>query len=116
MVAVSVESANRYLLPESLQLSLDLTVISTAVHFDAEAAVFPERSLAAEAVRCLHQRDQQRHSDWTDRRNLAEQLRRWMLLTFGEQLAASKNMCVNLGYDDGGFLPARTNFDSKKLL
>src|ERR1700675_1965075 len=45
VIAVSIESANRYLLPGSLQLSLDLTVIGTAVHFDAEADVFPERSL-----------------------------------------------------------------------
>src|SRR3984957_9612238 len=87
VIAVSVQSANRYLLPGSLQLSLDLTVIGTAVHFDAEAAEFPERSLAAEAVRCLDQRDQQRRPDRTDRRDLAKQLRRRMLLTFGEQLA-----------------------------
>jgi hypothetical protein len=66
---------------------LDLTVIGTAVHFDAEADVFPERSLVAEAVRCLDQRDPQRRPDRTDRRDLAEQLRCWVLLTFGEQLA-----------------------------
>jgi hypothetical protein len=46
------------------------------VHFDAEAAVFPERSLAAEAMRCLNQSDQQRRPDRSDRRDLAEQLRR----------------------------------------
>src|SRR5260370_14262672 len=57
------------------------------MRFDGKTAVFPERSLGAEAVRRLDQCDQQRRPDRADRRNLAEQFRRLVLLTFGEQLA-----------------------------
>src|ERR1700731_155976 len=60
VIAVSVESANRYLLLGFLELSFHRTVIGTAMRFDGKTAVFPERSFGAESVWCLDQCDQQR--------------------------------------------------------
>jgi hypothetical protein len=51
VIAVSVESANRDVPLGFLQLSFHRTVIGTAMRFDGKAAVFPEWSLGAEAVR-----------------------------------------------------------------
>src|SRR6267378_2449068 len=83
VIAVAVESANRDLLLGFLQLPFHRTIISTAMRFDGKAAVFPEWSLGAEAVRCLDQRDQQSRPDRADRRDLAEQFRRLVFLTLG---------------------------------
>src|SRR6202140_1199474 len=83
VIAVSIESANRDLLLGFLQLSFNRTVIGTAMRFDGKTAVFPERSLGAEALRCLDQRDQQSRPNRTDRRDLAEQFRGLVFLTLG---------------------------------
>src|SRR5580693_9096058 len=83
VIAVAVETANRYLLLGFLELSLHRTVIGTAMRFDGKTAVFPERSLGTEAVRCLHQRDPQSCPDRTDRRDLAEQFGGLVFLTLG---------------------------------
>ena len=83
MIAVAVEPTNRDALLGSLQLSFNRTVIGTAVRFDGKTTVFPERSLGAEAVRGLNQRDQQSCANRTDRRDLAEQFRGLVFLTLG---------------------------------
>ena len=57
------------------------------MHFDGKTTVLPERSLGAEAVWCLDQRDQQRRPDRADRRDLAEQFRRLVLFTLGQKIA-----------------------------
>src|ERR1700675_2575667 len=57
------------------------------MHFDGKTAVPPERSLGAKTMRCLDQRNQQRRPNRTDRRDLAEQFARLVLLTLGQQIA-----------------------------
>jgi hypothetical protein len=42
----------------TLQLSIDVVLLRTIVRLDAQPAVGPELSFAAEAVRSLHQREQ----------------------------------------------------------
>ena len=87
VIAVSIQPANRDLLLGFLQLSLHRTVVGAAMHFDGKTTVLPERSLGAKTMRCLDQRNQQRRPDRTDRRDLAEQFARLVLLTLGQQIA-----------------------------
>jgi hypothetical protein len=63
-------------------------MIGAAVRFDGQAAVGPQLSLAAEAVRRLQNRNQLRCANRTDRRNLAQQFRRLVLGALGQQFAA----------------------------
>src|SRR5450756_3079297 len=62
-------------------------MIGAAVRFDGQAAVGPQLSLAAEAVRCLQNRDQLRRANRADRRNLAQQFRRLVLGALSQQFA-----------------------------
>src|ERR1700730_12311134 len=57
------------------------------MRFDGNTAVLPERSLGAKTMRCLDQCNQQRRPNRTDRRDLAEQLARLVLLTLAQQIA-----------------------------
>src|SRR5450432_3132674 len=87
VIAVSIQFANRDLLPGFMQLALHRTVVGAAMHFDGKTAVLPERSLGPKTMRCLDQRNQQRRPNRTDRRDLAEQFARLVLLTLGQQIA-----------------------------
>ena len=58
VIVVSIEPTNRYLLLRSSQLSIDVAVFCTVVRFNAEAAVGPQLSLGAEAMRGLQDGNQ----------------------------------------------------------
>src|SRR6266852_1155800 len=71
VIVIAIQSTNRDLLLRSLQLSLDGTVIGTAVCFDPKPNVRPKLSLGAKPVRCLEERDQESRPDRSEERNLA---------------------------------------------
>jgi hypothetical protein len=57
VIVILIESANRCLLPGSLQLSIKVLVLCAVVGFDRQPAVSPQLSLGAKAVRGLEQCD-----------------------------------------------------------
>ncbi len=61
-------------------------VFPTDAGLRGQTAVALPLPLGAKSVCCLDKRDQQHCSDGTDRRNLAQQLRRAMLPAFDQQL------------------------------
>ena len=100
VIAVLVEPTDRYLLPGSLQLSTDRTVIGTAVCLNGKTAVLPQRPLGAEAVRRLQDTQQHGGSDRTERRNLAKPFPHLKFLTLRQQISphflAQRSQCIQL--------------------
>jgi hypothetical protein len=60
-------------LPVSLQFPSHTAVLAAVAGLECETAVSPQLSLGAEMLRRLQQRDLQRHTNLTDRRDLAKQ-------------------------------------------
>src|ERR1700674_3610616 len=70
-IVIVIQPTNRSRLFRALQLSLDVTMLGTAVGLDAKPAERPELSLGTKTMRCLDQSDQQRRPDRADERNRA---------------------------------------------
>src|ERR1700690_29815 len=129
MIVIPIESAYRHELLGSSELSLQNAVFAADGSLQSQTAVGPELPLGAEAMRGLNESDQQSCSDRTNRRNLAQQIRRVVLLALHQQIASdllTKNLqCVELpiaeirpgayaGFSDLGqpFVPMAWRVDS----
>src|SRR5580658_646848 len=71
MIVIAIQPTNRGRLLRALQLSLDVTLLGTAVGLDSEPEVRPELSLGTKTMRCLDQSDQPCRPDRADERNRA---------------------------------------------
>src|ERR1700690_4644712 len=100
MIVIPIESAYRHELLGSSELSLQNAVFAADGSLQSQTAVGPELPLGAEAMRGLNESDQQSCSDRTNRRNLAQQIRRVVLLALPQQIASdllTKSLqCVEL--------------------
>ena len=84
VIVVRIEPTKLRWFLATLQLSGHVAVVRTVARLDRQTAGRPQLPLAAEAMRGLDQRHQQRGPDRTDVRNLAQQFRGTMSSAFGQ--------------------------------
>jgi hypothetical protein len=87
VIVIAIQPTDRGRLLRAFQLSLDVSMLGTAVRLDPKPAVGPQLALGAETVWGLDQSDQQSGPDRADERNRAQQFPRFMLLGLGQQFA-----------------------------
>ena len=85
---VVTQTSHRHALPVSSQLPSRIAVLAAVVSLECETTVRPQLALATETVWGLQQRHQQRGTNRTDRRNLAQQLHGMMLAALDQQVAS----------------------------
>ena len=85
VVMIFVEPADGYDFLGALELATHHAVFPAVACFQRQAAVAPQLSLGAEAVRRLDEREQQSCTNRPDRGDLAQQFRGAMLPAFGQQ-------------------------------
>src|SRR5206468_10533323 len=88
VIMIAIETTHRDALAVALQFPAHNAVLAAVIRLDSKTAVGPELALGAEAMGCLQQDHQQGGANRSDRRNLAKQFDRRMLLTFPQQLAS----------------------------
>ena len=93
---VAIQTTHRDALAVALQLPTHNAVLATVIGLDSKTAVSPKLALGTEAMGCLQQDHQQGGANRSDRRNLAKQFDRRMLLTFPQQLASC---CLAQGFE-----------------
>jgi len=75
VIVIPIQTTNLLRFFRALQLSVNKAVLRTVARLDPQPAVGPQLSLAAKAVRGLHQRQQARGPNRTDAGNLPQQFR-----------------------------------------
>src|SRR5207237_10402290 len=87
-IVVVIQTAHRAALAVALHFASHVAVLTAVMSLDCETAVGPQLPLAAETMWRLQQPHQQGGANWTDRRNLAKQLHRRVLLNLPHSLVS----------------------------